>query len=133
MNARVHKQRGFRRLLNALGHQYAGSKHALANDPAIRQVGAGVAILIIVSIFLHVGVLEHLLLAVVTAQVLLFEVINSAIEATVDRISQEQHPLAREAKDLGSVAVGLAVLIASSCWLVICWPLVAGLLPRMNA
>ena len=84
--------------------------------------------LLVGSALLHISVIEHLLLAVVTGQVLLLEVVNSAIEATVDRISEEHHPLAKEAKDLGSVAVALAVWLASLCWLVICWPLVASLL-----
>jgi len=128
VNARVHKQKGFRRLVNALGHQYEGTKHALAHDSAIRQVGAGVVVLIIVSTLLRISVIEHLFLAVVTGQILLFEVINSAIEATVDRISEERHPLAKEAKDLGSVAVALSVLLASVCWFVICWPLIVGFL-----
>ena len=133
MRVRVHKQKGFRRLVNALGHQYAGAKHALANDSAIRQVAAGVFVLLIVSALLRISVLEHLLLAVVTSQILLLEVINSAIEATVDRISEERHPLAKEAKDLGSVAVALAVLIASLCWLVICYPLIVRLLSQAGA
>ena len=120
-------------MVNALGHQYAGAKHALAHDSAIRQVAVAVALLLIVSALLHISVVEHLLLAVVTAQVLLLEVVNSAIEATVDRISEERHPLAKEAKDLGSVAVAIAVLLASLCWLVICGPLVISLFSGAGA
>jgi len=126
MNARVHKQKGFRRLLNALGHQYDGTKNALAYDSAIRQVGAGVVVLLVISVLLPISIVEHLLLIITTGQILVFEVINSAIEATVDRISEERHPLAKEAKDLGSVAVALSVLLAFVCWFVICWPWVAG-------
>jgi diacylglycerol kinase (ATP) len=133
MNARIHKQKGFRRLVNALGHQRAGIRHALANDAAIRQVATAVVALLVVSASLPISVTEHLILAVVTVQVLLLEVVNSAIEATVDRISEERHPLAKEAKDLGSVAVGLSVTLALVCWLVICWPLAAGLASRPGA
>lgn len=117
------KQKGLRRLTSALGHQYAGARHALVNDSAVRQVGAAVVVLLFVSALLRVGPLEHLLLAVATVQVLIVEVLNSAIEAAVDRISQEHHPLAKVAKDLGSVAVGLAVLSAGLCWIVIAGPI----------
>jgi len=133
VSARVHKQKGFRRLVNAAGHQYAGAKHALIHDSAIRQVASGVAVLLIVSALLHVSTIEHLLLVLFTAQILLLEFVNSAIEATVDRISEERHPLAKEAKDLGSVAVAITVWLAGLVWLVICWPLVAGLFSGAGA
>ena len=72
---------------------------------------------------LPVGTVERLLLVVTTLQVVLVEYLNSSIEAVVDRISTEHHPLAGHAKDLASVAVGLAVLIAGICWIVVTGPL----------
>ena len=56
--------------------------------------------------------------------VVLVEFVNSAIESVVDRISLERHPLSGQAKDLGSVAVGIAVLMSGLCWLVIAGPVV---------
>ena len=52
---------------------------------------------------------------------------NSAIEATVDRISMERHPLSGKAKDLGSAAVGFCIMLAIIHWLVILWPLLPSL------
>jgi diacylglycerol kinase (ATP) len=117
------KSSGLARLLKAVRHDYAGISHAFRHDPAIREdsnaefVGVGVAA------FLPVGKVEKLLLVVTTLQVVLVEYLNSSIEAVVDRISTEQHPLAGHAKDLASVAVGLAVLVAGICWIVIAGPL----------
>jgi diacylglycerol kinase (ATP) len=56
--------------------------------------------------------------------VLIVELINSAIEATVDRVSLERHPLSKNAKDLGSAAVFLALLFAAAAWLVVLMPVV---------
>lgn len=55
--------------------------------------------------------------------VLIVELINSAIEAVVDRISLDRHPLSKNAKDFGSAAVMLALLLAAATWAVILWPL----------
>jgi diacylglycerol kinase (ATP) len=62
--------------------------------------------------------------------VVLVELLNSAIEAAIDRISLERHPLSGRAKDLGSAAVGIAILMSMLCWLVIIGPLVADWLAR---
>jgi diacylglycerol kinase (ATP) len=118
------KASGLARLAKAARHDYAGITHALRHDPAIREVSIAVLVGVVIAAFLPVGSLEKLLLVVTTLQVVLVEYINSSIEAVVDRISTEQHPLAGHAKDLASVAVGLAVLVAGICWIVIAGPLV---------
>jgi diacylglycerol kinase (ATP) len=117
------KSGGFARLLKAGRHDYAGITHALRHDPAIRQVSVAVLVGVGVAACLPVGTVEKLLLVVTTLQVVLVEYLNSSIEAVVDRISTEHHPLAGHAKDLASVAVGLAVLVAGICWTVIAGPL----------
>jgi diacylglycerol kinase (ATP) len=116
------KSGGFARLLKAGRHDYAGISHALRHDPAIRQVSVAVLAGVGVAAFLPVGTIEKLLLVVTTLQVVLVEYLNSSIEAVVDRISTEDHPLAGHAKDLASVAVGLAVLVAGICWIVVAGP-----------
>ncbi len=113
---------GFRRLVNALGYSYAGFRHAVAHEAAIRQEFIALAILVPVSAFLPVGNVEHLILVLSMMAVVLVEFLNSSIEAAVDRISLERHPLAGQAKDLGSAAVGIAVLMSGLCWLVIAGP-----------
>jgi diacylglycerol kinase (ATP) len=61
-------------------------------------------------------------LIVVFVLVLIVELINSAIEAVVDRVSLERNPLSKNAKDFGSAAVLLSLMIAAATWLVILWP-----------
>ena len=119
----MHKRAGLRRVLLALSHGYSGMRYGVANDPAIREVLIAVVILVPVSFFLPVGDVQHLLLVLSLMQVFLVECINSALEAVVDRISLERHELSGYAKDLGSVAVGVAVLMSGLCWLVIAGPL----------
>lgn len=119
-----HKTAGHRRIMRAMRNDWNGIVHAARHDPALREVSIAVFALTITSAFLPVPVIERLLLAFATLLVLLMEVVNSAIEATVDRISLEHHPLAGHAKDLAGMAVGIAALMASLCWIVIAGPLV---------
>ena len=116
---------GLRRLVNALRYSYAGVCHALQNEAAIRQEFIALAVLVPVSAILPVGVVEHLILVLSMMLVVLVEFLNSSIEAAVDRISLERHPLAGQAKDMGSAAVGIAVLMSGLCWAVIAGPVVA--------
>jgi len=78
--------------------------------------------LTVVAAFLPVTRIEKLLLVLSVLLIVLVEYINSALEATVDRISLEPHPLSKIAKDLGSVAVAIAVIMAGLCWLSIAGP-----------
>lgn len=115
---------GFRRLLSALRYTSAGFRHAIRHEVAIREELIALAILVPVSAALPVSTLEHLILVLTMMLVVLVEFLNSAIESTVDRISLERHPLAGQAKDLGSAAVLIAVLMWGLSWLVIVGPLV---------
>lgn len=115
---------GVRRLVKAIGHQTAGIRYGLSNDSAIRQVTIGFLLLAPVAVMLPVSRIEHLLLLLSLMFVTVVEYVNSAIEACVNRISLESHPLSRQAKDYASVAVGGAVLMSGLCWLVIAGPLV---------
>ena len=124
------KQRGLSGLVRALGHQYTGVRRALKHDPAIRQVLGAVAVLVALSALLPIGTMEHLILVLSMMLVVLMEFLNSAIEATVDRISTEHHPLSGEAKDLSSVAVAVAVLMSGLCWVVIAGPVAIQWLSR---
>ena len=79
-------------------------------------------VLVPVGVLVPVSDIEHLLLMLSLMLVVLVELVNSAIEATVDRISLEHHPLAGQAKDLGSAAVLTAVLMTGLTWTVIVGP-----------
>jgi diacylglycerol kinase (ATP) len=70
--------------------------------------------------------LERLLMIGVFVLVLIVELINSAIEAVVDRVSLERNSLSKNAKDFGSAAVLLTLMLAGTTWLVILWPLFFG-------
>lgn len=115
---------GLKRLVNALRYQSQGVRHGLMHDSAIRQVSAACIALCVVVTFLPVSTLERLILALSLLLIVLVEYVNSAIEATVDRISLESHPLSKQAKDFGSVAVAIAVLMSGLCWFIIAGPLV---------
>jgi diacylglycerol kinase (ATP) len=78
----------------------------------------------IIALLLPVPALQKLALIAVLILLLIVELINSAIEAVVDRVSLERHPLSKNAKDFGSAAVLLALIIVIATWAVIVLPLV---------
>lgn len=114
---------GFKRIAAACGYSLQGLRTALRTEHAFRQelmVGAPAALL---ALLLPLPALHKLALIGVLLLVLIVELINSAIEAVVDRISLDRHPLSKNAKDFGSAAVMLALLLAAATWAVILWPL----------
>lgn len=116
------KHRGFRRLLRAGQHQLQGIRHGLAHDSAIRQVSVAVFIGCGLALVLPVSTVEKLLLILPLLLVALVEYLNSAIEAVVDRVSMESHPLSKIAKDYASVAVAIAVLMSLLSWSLVLGP-----------
>jgi diacylglycerol kinase (ATP) len=78
---------------------------------------------VIIALLLPVSALEKLALICVLILLLIVELINSAIEAVVDRVSLDRHPLSKNAKDFGSAAVFLALTIVTATWAVIVLPL----------
>ena len=104
----------------------AGFKSAWRSEHAFRQELVVVVIATIAALLLPVPAWQKLLLIAVFVLVLIVELINSAIEAVVDRVSLERNPLSKNAKDLGSAAVLLTLMLAAATWLVILWPLFVG-------
>jgi diacylglycerol kinase (ATP) len=117
---------GWRRLLRAWGYSMAGLKAAWRGEHAFRQELYACVPAALVALLLPLAALEKLLLIGVLVLVLIIELINSAIEAAIDRVSLERHPLSKAAKDFGSAAVLLACLLALATWGVVLWPLLAG-------
>jgi diacylglycerol kinase (ATP) len=117
-------RRGLKRIMPAVAYAIDGLKSAWKHEHAFRQELAIVIPGTIAALFFPVTALEKLLLIGVLVLVLIVELINSAIEATVDRISLEHHPLSKNAKDFGGAAVFLALLFAGVTWLVILLPAV---------
>lgn len=116
------KPTGIQRWLKAFVNSWAGFRAAYRDEASVRQELAAIVVLTPVAIWLPVPALERLILVCSLVLVLLVEIINSAIEATVDRISLERHPLAGQAKDLGSAAVLTSLGMATLCWAVLAGP-----------
>lgn len=119
---------GLRRLLNAFGYSLQGFRAAWQNEAAFREEAILTIVLTPVALLLPVTGLEKLLLILSLLLLVLVELLNSAVEAVVDRIGPEIHPLSGRAKDLGSAAVLIACLILGLTWLFIAVPAVLGLI-----
>lgn len=110
---------GLSRIVGAMRYSFEGFQAAWKNEHAFRQEVMVAVPAAIVALLLKISAFEKLALIVVLGLVLLVELINAAIEAVVDRVSLERHPLSKAAKDLGSAAVALAIAIAASTWAVV--------------
>ena len=107
---------GFSRIVKATGYSWQGFKAAWQYESAFRQESLLCLVLTPIAFVVGKGVTEIALLILVLGMVLITELINSAIEAIVDRISDEHHPLAGRAKDLGSAAVFVSLTIVVLVW-----------------
>ncbi len=116
------------RILAACRYSLNGLKSAWRGEPAFRQELSLILPAIALALLLPLGGLQRLLLIGALILVLIVELINSAIEAVVDRISLDRHPLSKNAKDFGSAAVALTVCLAVATWAVVLWPLVRTLI-----
>ena len=114
---------GFKRIISAIHYSIAGFKSAWRGEQAFRQELAVVVIAGMVALILPVPALQKLILIGVFVLVLIVELLNSAIEAVVDRVSLETNPLSKNAKDFGSAAVFLSFALALATWAVIVGPL----------
>ena len=114
-------QRGLRRLFNAVFYSLSGLALAFRHESAFRQEIALAAILVPVAMALPVTAVERLLLVLPILLVMVVELLNSSVEAAIDRIGFDTHRLSKRAKDLGSAAV-LVSLVA----LVLAWATIAG-------
>jgi diacylglycerol kinase (ATP) len=110
---------GLRRLMNAFGYSLQGFHAAYKHEDAFRQEVLLAVILIPLAIYLGRSGVEQALMIASVLLVLIVELLNSAIEAAVDHTSTERHPLAKQAKDIGSAAVFIALLIVAVVWGVI--------------
>lgn len=113
---------GLARIMAASGYSIQGLKLAWKTEHAFRQEIMVSVPALVVAALLPVSVLEKLALVCVLALVLIVELLNSAVEAVVDRVSLERHPLSKNAKDLGSAAVFVSVIVAAFTWTVILVP-----------
>jgi diacylglycerol kinase (ATP) len=115
---------GLLRIRNAARYSFQGLRAAVRGEHAFRQELMLVLPSTVLALLLPVPALEKLMLVAVLVLVLIVELLNSAVEAAIDRISLERHPLSKNAKDFGSAAVALALALAAATWAVIVLPLV---------
>ena len=112
---------GWRRLVNATGYSWAGLKAAWHNEEAFRQEGLLCLALTPLALWLGHTATERALLLGSLLLIVIVELLNSGIEAVVDRIGPERHELSGRAKDIGSAAVFMAWLNAAVVWGLILW------------
>jgi len=110
---------GLQRIINATRYSLAGLREAARREQAFQQEILLTVVLTPVALWLGDTGAERALLVASLFIVLIVELINSAVEATQDRISLETHPLAKNAKDFGSAAVMLALVNAALVWLLV--------------
>lgn len=113
---------GFKRIFSAFFYSAEGFRSAWKNEHAFRQELLIVVPGIVVALLLPVSALQKLMLIAVLIWIIIIELINSAIEAVVDRVSLERNPLSKNAKDFGSAAVLLTCVLAVATWAVILYP-----------
>ena len=107
---------GLRRIVNACGYSLSGLRAALRHEDAFRQEVLLALVLVPLALWLgHDGIGRALMVGSVLL-VLIVELLNSAVEATVDRVSLEHHDLAKRAKDIGSAAVMIALVNVLLVW-----------------
>ncbi|MBR7747324.1 diacylglycerol kinase [Undibacterium baiyunense] len=110
---------GLKRIFSAFFYSLDGLQAAWRQEHAFRQELILVVIGSIIALLLPVSAFEKLLMIAVLVLMLIVELLNSAIEAVVDRVSLERHALSKNAKDFGSAAVLLTFLLAAATWAVI--------------
>ena len=109
-------QTGLKRILNATGYSLDGLRAAFNGEAAFRQLVLLNAVLIPLAFVVQVSAGERALLIAVCLLALIVELFNSAVEAAIDRISLERHPLSKNAKDMGSAAQFIALSIIAVVW-----------------
>ncbi|AVJ19548.1 diacylglycerol kinase [Serratia rhizosphaerae] len=112
---------GLTRIIKAAGYSYQGLTAAWRNEAAFRQEAVAVVIAVIVALWLDIDAVARILLIGSVLLVLIVEVLNSAIEAIVDRVGTDYHELSGRAKDMGSAAVSLSIILALFVWVTLLW------------
>ncbi len=115
----IEKNTGIKRLFFAFIYSMQGLYAGIRHESAFRQEFILLIVMATVSFFLDVTALERFAMISVLLAVLIVEALNSAIECVVDRVSTDNHKLSGRAKDYGSLAVLLTLIIAAGTWILI--------------
>ena len=111
--------KGFTRIIKACGYSWQGIKAAWRHEEAFRQEMLLCIVMLPLGLYLGDNGVEKALLVGTVLLLPLVEILNSAIEAVVDRFGDEQHELSGRAKDMGSAAVALAILLMTVVWVLV--------------
>lgn len=122
MSSEFKGKQGLERLINALGYSRDGFAAAWRHEAAFREEVLLALVLVPLGLWLGESGVERALLVGSVLLVLIVELLNSAVEAVVDRVSSERHDLSKRAKDIGSAAVLLTLLTTGAVWLLVSWP-----------
>jgi diacylglycerol kinase (ATP) len=112
---------GIRRLIQATRYSLQGLAATFRHETAFKQEVAASVLLIPLALWLGNTGLERAVMIAVWVLVPLFELVNSAVEAVVDRIGPEMHELSGRAKDISSATVMIALINAAVVWLLVLW------------
>jgi diacylglycerol kinase (ATP) len=110
---------GLTRIIKAVGYSTQGLQAAWVNEAAFRQEVLLALIMIPTAFFVADNSIELILLILVVFLVLIVELLNSAVEAVVDRVGDEHHALSGRAKDIGSAAVFISLVLTVAVWAII--------------
>lgn len=113
---------GITRIVHATRFSLQGLGACWRNETAFRQETVLVAVLVPLGLWLGTSGVERALLVASILLVPLVELLNSAVEAVVDRFGAGEHPLSGRAKDVGSAAVMMSLVLAATVWLLVLWP-----------
>ncbi|ENU1228706.1 MULTISPECIES: diacylglycerol kinase [Providencia] len=113
--------KGFTRVIKAAGYSLKGLKAAWVNEAAFRQESVAAIIAIFIAFYLDISYIDRILLVSSVVLVAIVELLNSAVEAVVDRIGSEYHELSGRAKDIGSAAVFVSIGLALFIWALVLW------------
>ena len=111
------KPKGLKRIINAFKYSLKGFKSAIKYETAFRQELIVLVIAYVIVMLIDFSIYERILLLGSIGVVMIVELLNSAIECVVDRIGSERHELSGRAKDYGSAAVCLSLLLTVTLWI----------------
>lgn len=111
-----------KRLNNATRYSMQGFRHAWEGEAAFRLEVVIAIILLPTAVILDVSALERFALVGSVVLILIVELLNSAVEAAIDRVGTEHHPISGRGKDMGSAAVFVALLFCGFTWITLLWP-----------
>jgi diacylglycerol kinase (ATP) len=112
---------GLVRIIKAAGYSWKGLRAAWQHEAAFRQEAVLALVAIIIACWLDIDAMTRVMLIGSVVLIIIVEILNSAIEAVVDRIGNEFHPLAGRAKDMGSAAVLISIILALFVWVTLLW------------